>query len=514
MSKIFALYHNEMTKLSRKLSVWILVTLMTVTAFFAPILQHRELSEETLSEPYGKTEITKARDTEKNNLGDPNRYVEHTTLRFTLQNTTAELFATRLNLDEEMLHSYVMLSCYNAMLANYDFDKYPLKDTYLSSYAYLQYTTSYSSVCRLNTEPFGKRDSQWFQAYTSATESLDLAKEALFSHDFASLEALSEKTDFFNKNIVHQLAKLDPEGKMTIEDAERIANAILLRDDYMSNLQMGVYKENNSYRPLNAEKRRQLEDSIKILNYQIENNALPTNMTSHATQARQFGQRGARFLLIIMLVIIAGSSISQEMATGSIKSLIIAPVKRWKIFTSKLLALITWTLFGSILITAFSTISTGMCYGFSSLSPYYYCSGGKVNVMPNYIFTFLFFLVDNISLFVYLLGAFTISCLTKNTGIAVGVSTGFAVTSGLSPLLIEIFGRQRWIDFLPSSHMDLVGKIFPYLNLCGYSGSDESGLFGISSNSLPLSFSLCYLAILAFILLFIAYDGFIRKDIQ
>lgn len=503
-----------MTKLSRKLSVWILVILMSVTAFFAPILLHRNLSEETMSDAYGKTEITKARDNVKNELGDPNRYVEHSTLRFTMQNETVELFATRLNLDEDMLHSYSMLSCYNAMLANYDFDKYPLKGTYLSSCAYIEYLSAYQGVCRLNMEPFGKRDSQWYTAYISATEKLDLAKETLFFHDFASLEELAEKSDFTHKNIIHRLAALDPEGKMTIEEADRISIAITLCEDYKSNLQMGVYEENSSYLPLTSEKRTQLEDSIRILDYQIDNNVLPTNVTEHATRARQFGQRGARFLLIIMLVIIAGSSISQEMATGSIKSLIIAPVKRWKIFTSKLMALITWALFGSILITAVSTISTGMSYGFSALSPYYYCSGGNVEVMPNYVFTLLYFLADNLSLFVYLLVAFTISCLTKNTGIAVGISTGFALTSGLSPLLIEIFGRQRWIDFLPSSHMDLVGKIFPHLSLCGYSGSEDAGLFGISSNSLPLSFSICYLAVLAFILLFIAYDGFVRKDIQ
>ena len=134
--------------------------------------------------------------------------------------------------------------------------------------------------------------------------------------------------------------------------------------------------------------------------------------------------------------------------------------------------------------------------------------------MPNYLFTLLFFLADNISLFVYLLAAFTISCLTRNTGIAVGVSTGLVLSTGITSSLVDLFGHKRWIDFLPSSNMDLVSKVFPYLKLSGFVDAEDAGMLGITSSSQPLSFSLIYLAILVFILFLIAYDAFIRKDIQ
>lgn len=518
MSKIFALYTNEMIKLSRKLSVWILVILMAAASFCIPILLHRNTSIETSVDysPIEKADITKDRDTEMNTLGDPNRYVEHTTLRFTIENETVEFFATRLKLDEDMLRSYSNLACDNAILTNYDFDKYPITSTYLSYISYAQYFASYYAVCELNMEPFGSRKNEWYQNYVFATENLDLSKEAFFNHDYSALESLitRENVQPSYKRLIHRLASLDPEGKLGIAESEHICEAIVKCQKYQDNLNMGVYQEKNTYRPLTSGKREQLEDSVKILNYQIDNSKLPSISTFKATKARQFAQRAARFLLIIMLVVIAGSSISQEIATGSIKSLIIAPAKRWKIFTAKLMALTTWVLAGSILITAISTISTGICYGFSSLSPYYYCSGGKVTVMSNYLFTLLFFLADNIPLFVYLLAAFTISCLSRNTGIAVGISTALVLTSGISSTLTQLFGQQRWIDFLPFSNMNLVGKIFPYYDLCGFIDSEDAGILGISSNSLPLSFSLCYLAVLIVILLLIAYDGFVRSDIQ
>ena len=61
--------------------------------------------------------------------------------------------------------------------------------------------------------------------------------------------------------------------------------------------------------------------------------------------------------------------------------------------------------------------------------------------------------------------------------------------------------------------MDLAGKIFPYFDLSGYLDAGDAGLFGIGGNTLSLRFSLIYLAVLVFILLLTAYDGFVKRDI-
>ena len=186
LSKIAALYHNEMLKLSHRILVWILVILMILTSFFTPFLLKNlilEDSGQTYSQ-IGKTEITKERDTAKSSLGDPNRYVEHETLRFTIDNQTVELFATKLNLSEEQFYEYERLSCFNAILANYDFDSYPIEETYLSINAFYAYRASFSRLCSLNSEPFSSRTNEWYEEYTFATKQLDLAKEAFFYHDY------------------------------------------------------------------------------------------------------------------------------------------------------------------------------------------------------------------------------------------------------------------------------------------------------------------------------------------
>ena len=521
MSKLAALYHNEMVKLSHKMLVWILVILMILTSFCMPFLLKSLIPEESGSDysEFGKTEITKERDSAKSALGDPNRYVDHETLRFTVDNQTVEVFATKLNLSEDQFYDYEQLCCYNAILANYDFDAYPITETYLSANAFYAYRMAFEQLCVLNMESFRTRTNEWYYNYVRTTQQLDLAKEAFFYHDYAAYLKYLKLSDDTNigSNILSSLEKvveLDPEGKLSERETTEIIEAILRCNEYKNNLAMGVDNVDGTYVPLTESRRTQIESRVKILEYQIDHNCLVTEKVSNATTVRQVAQKASRFILVILLIIIAGSSISQEMATGSIKSLIIAPVKRWKIFTSKLLALVTWVLAGSIIITLITTLSTALCMGPSSLPPYYYCSGGSVMTMPNLLFSFLFFLADNISLFVYLLGAFTISCFTRNTGIAVGVSTGLVFCNSSFAIIEEIFGHDRWIDFLPFSNMDLAGKIFPYFDLSGYLDAGDAGLFGIGSgNTLSLRFSLIYLAVLVFILLLTAYDGFVKRDI-
>ncbi|MBR5975159.1 MAG: ABC transporter permease subunit [Clostridiales bacterium] len=523
MSKILALYTNEMIKLSRKLSVWILIALMTTSCILVPFLTKRmyqaNLSYSDESESLDKTQLTKIRDSLRESFGDQNQYVQHDTIRFTIQNEIIELFATYLSLDEDDVYSYASYICMNTILDNYNFDKYPLNGSLLADHAYTLYMDETSNLCFMNTIPFSERDNAWYDEYIDTTERLDLANAALFSHDMDAMIKLvarkNENNGTFSLSIWKDLAAIDPEGRLSIKESRRLAEALIQREKYRKNLEMGVDSYNYSYIPLTSARRAQIEDSLLILDYQITHDKLPNETTELGVATKQVTHRAARFFLVIMMIIIAGSSISQELATGSIKSLIIAPVKRWKIFTAKLLSIFTWGLFGSILITFLSTLSTMICIGSSSLPPYYYVSGGAVKVMPHLLFTLLYFLVDNISLFIYILTAFMISCLTRNTGISVGVSAGLLLGASISTTLNSMFGHQLWIDFLPFSNMDLLSNVFPHLGLIGYLDSDMAGLFGVADyHAIPFSFSVTYLIVLSLILLLIAYDGFVRRDIQ
>ena len=200
------------------------------------------------------------------------------------------------------------------------------------------------------------------------------------------------------------------------------------------------------------------------------------------------------------------------MATGSIKSLIIAPVRRWKIFLAKLLSITTWCIAGGLLLVLTSTLTTMLLHSDISLPSYLYVSGGTIHYIPYLLYMILTFFVDSLSLFVYILLAFMISCITKNSGISVAVSSGLILGANLPTILVAMIGRKRWIDFLPSINMNISNLVFPFSKLMYGTTLSELGSEEALNN--PLSFSLIYTGVLVIILLAIAYDAFTRRDIQ
>lgn len=526
MNKVLALYINEMTKVSRKISVWILLLCMALTTFLGPrfflrVTDTERYYEDTVISAVTKPDITKMRDSAREELGDPNQYVDHSTIRFTIQNEVFELFATYLNIDDSAISEYSTISCANSILSNYNFEAYPIEATYLSSSAYIGYVITFRDLCYLNSIPFDQRDNVWFQNYSRECDRLDYVRTALFSHDYGSFVKYLEMDGISNGlnsevEAVRILSKIDPQGKF---DSSESNNLLELISDYLQykqllSMNVDIGDTSNSYIPLTATRRVQLENSVKILEKQFEDHTYPSRATTISASAISFGMQTAQFFLVLLVIILAGSSISSEMATGSIKSLIIAPVKRWKIFLAKLLAIVTWIFSGSLVITLGASLSMGLKSGFSTLAPYYYVSGGHVHTIPYILFALLLFLANNIPLLVYVLFAYAISCNTKNTGVAVGVSTGLVLSNTITQVIIEAFSSSRWIDFLPMSNMYLTDKIFPYLRFNGFVSDVGSVISFKMPHSIPLSFSVTYLVILSLVLLLIAYDGFVRRDIQ
>lgn len=511
-----------MIKLSHKISVWILVGLMLIATFLTPLYIWKQFKNQNLYEQEypTKTSITKERDSIAEQLGDTDKYTKRASLQFMQGDHVVDLFATYYDLPDSLYDQYALLYCYNAMLANYDFDKYPIGDTYLAFRAYSNFSMQCHTMVELNAIPFEERDTSWYNEYINQNELLELSRTALFNHDYnAFYEYLKANNkgyysyDNIIENVFKKFLEIDPNGELSIDETNNYISAFYAIFDFKETLELGVEYDGNTYQFLTDARKKEIEDKVTILEYQLQNNKLASIMSTDVTQANLYTQAFPRFFLMLLLILVAGSSVSQEMATGSIKSLIIAPVKRWKIFVAKLMSVFTWVIVGSFLITLISTTMYSCLYGSDILQPYYYVSGGEVKTIPFFLFSLLYFLVNNISLFIYILLAFMISCMTKNAGLSVGITSVLLVGNTFVNSLILIFGNRTWIDMLPSSNMNLVPLIFQ--NIILYStGTDEvlTLLSGNPTNS--LQFSIIYLVVLAGTILLIAYDAFVKKDIQ
>ncbi len=521
MNKICALYTNELIKLKSKASTWILLALMIVSSFLTPIILGQFYIEglssynDYLAESLTKEQVTHLRDSYSKNLGDIDKLIQHETISYNVNNKLQEVFSTYLTFNEDDLQSYENYLIYNTLLAGYDFDKYPITETYLSKYAYYEYRHYQYRICDLNSEPFDARDSEWFAAYDIATKCLDNAKKALFNHDYAPLIEAMRLDNFEDEaKRVERLSKVDLDKNLGVNEADHLMNLLNEQETAEDCIRTGTEpvqtEDGDRLKLLTSSKRNQLEERIKIIDHLFEKKETTNIMRIAAMEVSKLAQSIGRFFLIVLLIVVAGGCISQELSTGSIKSLIIAPVKRWKIFLAKFLSVLTVVIVGSLILTCIVAIGTAIRFGTENLPSYYYVSDGVVKELSFYLYSLLHFLVDNISLFIYVLLAFTISCMTKNTALSVGVSMGLILFNSLGSSFITMFGQKRWIDFLPFSNMDFSSFAFPHESLIGSLSVFES----TSINNNSLLFSTAYILIMIFILMLIAYDGFVKKDIS
>jgi len=123
-----------------------------------------------------------------------------------------------------------------------------------------------------------------------------------------------------------------------INQIENDKRSLLYNLDYTGNSQI--------QKPLTLELREKIKNDIAAVEYKfkkgiVSNSTTIDNGLGMTSAVIPMMLDVGIFMVVILVMILAGGSVSSEMSTGSIKSLIISPTKRWKIFTAKILSLLT-----------------------------------------------------------------------------------------------------------------------------------------------------------------------------
>ncbi len=199
----------------------------------------------------------------------------------------------------------------------------------------------------------------------------------------------------------------------------------------------------------------------------------------------------------IFVMIIAAGIVANEFSNGTIKFLLINPVKRAKIFWSKyitcisLLAVALVSFF--IIHLLFSMITCG-ADGIGGVYVYY--NEGVVGEQSIIMYSLEQYLLSGISILVSVTLAFTISSLMRSNAVAIAISVAIEFLGATITLFLWEFGHD-WARYLVFANTDLAGiskgqSMFP--------GQD-------------VGFSFTVLAIYFVIFLLTAYDGFKKKEI-
>ena len=254
--------------------------------------------------------------------------------------------------------------------------------------------------------------------------------------------------------------------------------------------------------------RAKLEDNIKLALYQLDNDKLDNTanqMTLFETSEPEQITFWTVFLtstslvtvVALLAIVIAGGIVSSEFSQGTVKFLLINPVKRWKILMSKYFTVIT---VGYIMLCILFVVMipiTGLMLGFDGFStPYIYVSGGEVKEMPTLLYAAEQYLMKSVEMVVMSTLAFAISSLVRSTALAIGVSV---FTMCIGSTVTQLLGQlvKDWARFLVFANTDLA--------------SISKGYSIFAQHSVTFAVGVLIAHMVVFLLT--AWDGFTKRSV-
>ncbi|MHB8963066.1 MAG: ABC transporter permease [Saccharofermentanales bacterium] len=272
------------------------------------------------------------------------------------------------------------------------------------------------------------------------------------------------------------------------------------------------YTNYSSVKPLTPASRQELVNKLAVETYKLENGHYSVTAAS-GENFRDISIKGmvgyGIFMLVVMILILAGGAVSQEISSGSIKSLIISPTKRYKIFFAKLASLLTVGVVGALLLYIFSTLINGVLFGFSGGTPFIYAVNGVAHEINYFLYRFLYVAISFIDVVVYMVLAYMLSVVTRNTAASVGISIAVYFGGNLVNSFLQVVSTGEWAKFIPFNNMSLAARILP-------EGAENGmmNLFGFKAVVPSVRFSLIYIAVMLVCFGYIALDSFNRRDIK
>ncbi len=157
----------------------------------------------------------------------------------------------------------------------------------------------------------------------------------------------------------------------------------------------------------------------------------------------------------LLVMIIAGGCVANEYSQGTIKFLLMNPVKRGKILMSKYFSVITLGYILLIITFIICLPTAGILLGFDGLGdPYLTVESGKVVESSAMLKVIETWLLSSIEIVIYATFAMAVSSLLKSSVLAVGASV-FMMSAGSTAVAILSALGMDWARYLVFANLDL-----------------------------------------------------------
>ena len=157
----------------------------------------------------------------------------------------------------------------------------------------------------------------------------------------------------------------------------------------------------------------------------------------------------------LFTIIIAAGIVASEFNWGTIKLLLIRPIKRGKILASKYLTVLLFGLFMLSLLFIYSAVLGAVLFGFPETSaPYLNYYKGNITEQNMFVHLLITYGLKSVNMLMLATMAFMISAAFRNSSLAIGLSLFLLFMGGQVTLLISM--KYEWAKYILFANTDLL----------------------------------------------------------
>jgi ABC-2 type transport system permease protein len=203
-------------------------------------------------------------------------------------------------------------------------------------------------------------------------------------------------------------------------------------------------------------------------------------------------------VISVLIIIVAGSVISSEFSAGTIKYLLVNPVKRGKIFLSKYVTVLSFAFVMLLLYFIFNVILSGAMFGFGDFSaPYLRVADGAVRVGSSFLLVASKYLIGSVGMICMATLALAISSVARSSALSIGLGV-FLYLSGYGAVAVMSSMRLDWGRYIIFANLEL--------------NAIADGMSIYRGQTVP--FALAVIGAYMLVFLLTAWDGFVRRDVK
>jgi ABC-2 type transport system permease protein len=267
--------------------------------------------------------------------------------------------------------------------------------------------------------------------------------------------------------------------------------------------QINDYKNRLNSARIPEEWKSFLRVEMQRLQFYLDKNIDP-NAPSGVSFAREFAINSVSLFLPLMVMVIAADLVSSEHSQGTIKLLLTRPVRRWKVLTSKYIAL---TFYVTLIVLATALLSygiSGALFGYSGWSAPvltgFVINGSdvdtsNVHIVEQWQFLLMVLGLAWFSCMVVAILSLTVSVLVRSTAAGMGIMLAILIAGSILANMAANWETAKYFFMVN-------------LNTVSYLAGQLPPVPGMT-----MEFSLSVLAITTLFSILISYGVFTRRDV-